>query len=344
MKAASFILISAIAFLAGCGGGVAPSATVSGAAAVPFGRAPVPAAKPHAHIYWTLYAGTSLPQVQIAKVPMRTKSKVKSVDYSSKNDLLYTSGLGVDSEGRLWILSFGQYSGNPTSVLVFDLPLKSGSLPRYTFVLSGTSGADALAFDPSGNLWVTSPGNSSVMEYAGPFNESGTLSAAIAIQAPPSYSPAGIAIDASANVYVSNFNSTGTNSIGVLAPPYNGYPFFLNGLTAPGGLAFDKQGDLYASSNGSKPAVVRYDSNDLQSGDKPSIVDAAGLPANSYEAAFTFTKKGDLYAANCGDAASAGIDVWPLSREKFGATLKPSVLYTNADIQSAACAWGIAVK
>ena len=190
---------------------------------------------------------------------------------------------------------------------------------------------------------MTSPGNTSVLEYAGPCAKSGTLSPAITISA-PGYKPSGIAADKSSNVYVSNFESAGTKSIGVLAPPYNGAPYWLNGLSAPGGLVFDKQGNLYASTNGSAPAVVRYNNDDLKKGNKPSIVDPTGLPAGSYGAAFAFTSAGDLYAANCGNSNSAGIDVWPLSNKEFSKTLSPSVLYSNADIQDAGCAWGIAIK
>ncbi|HLX25998.1 MAG TPA: hypothetical protein VKR05_03335 [Candidatus Cybelea sp.] len=344
MKTGSVALVCCTGLLAGCGGGLAASPPVSTTVSQSVGNPWTRAAKAAAHVYWTLYAGSSFPQVQIARLPIKAKSKAKSIGHTSSNDLLYTSGLAVDLAGRLWILSFGKYGGNPTSALVFDLPLKDASVPRYTLVLSGTSGAAALAFDPSGNLWVTSPGNTSVLQYTGPFNKSGTLNPAITINAPSGFDPSGIAVDKSANVYVANFDSTGTNSIGVLGPPYNGNPFFLKGLTAPGGLAFDKEGNLYASSNGSNLAVVRYNADDLKSGDKPSIVDAAGLPADSYEAAFAFTKKGDLYAANCGNSGSAGIDVWALSRQNFGAKLKPSVVYTNSDIQQAGCAWGIAIK
>jgi sugar lactone lactonase YvrE len=250
----------------------------------------------------------------------------------------------VDSAGRLWVVSFSKSGASPSEVAVFKLPLKSASVQLYTFVLSGTNGVNALAFDPSGNLWVTSPGNGSVLEYTAPFKKSGTLSPALTVAGPPSYKPSGIAIDKSAAVYVSNFNSTGTQSIGVLRPPYSEEPYFLKGLTAPGGLAFDKAGDLYASSNGTSHAVARYDSDDLKSGDKPSVVDSTGLPASSYEAAFAFTATGDLYAANCGNSGAAGIDVWPLSRQKFGAKLAPSLLYTTADVTQAGCAWGIAVK
>src|ERR1700731_4676023 len=148
------------------------------------------------------------------------------------------------------------------------------------------------AFDPSGNLWVTSPGNQSVVEYTGPFTQSATLTPATILTAGVDV-PFAVAVDKNANVYISNNGSTGTNSIAVVSPPYTGEPYFLNGLTAPGGLVFDNAGNLYASSNGSAPAVVRYNSNHLKSGDQPSIVDPAGLKATSYEASFAFTAHGD---------------------------------------------------
>ncbi|HEY6326396.1 MAG TPA: hypothetical protein VIW73_07810 [Candidatus Cybelea sp.] len=299
--------------------------------------------KPH-YVYWTLFASCSYPQIQFAKLPLKTSSSHTSYYCSKGNGLQYTSSLGIDSSGRLWVVSFSQSGAKPSEVAVFKLPLRATSVQQYTFVLSGTNGADALAFDPSRNLWVSSPGNSSILEYKGPFTKSGTLTPALTVNVRSGYNMYSLAFDKSANLYASNANSKGRNSIGVLKPPYTGDPYFLNGLTGSGGLAFDKAGNLYASSNGSKPALVRYNSNDLKSGDKPSIVDPAGLPASSYEAAFVFTATGDLFAANCGNAGSAGIDVWPLSRTKFGAKLKPSVLYTNSDLQQVGCAWGIAIK
>jgi hypothetical protein len=346
MSLRTVALILFAAALAGCSnaafGPLAPSG--AGVSLAPVQPAAPQHAKKHHYVYWTLFASCKYPQIQFARVPMKSTSKATSYHCSRGNGLSYTSGLGVDSSGRLWVVSFSKYGAKPSEVAVFKLPLKATSVQEYTFVLSGTNGANALAFDPSGNLWVTSSGNSSVLEYAGPFKKSGTLSPALTLTGPSSYNPSGIAIDKSATIYVSNVNSTGTDSIGVLGPPYSGQPYFLDGLTAPGGLAFDKHGNLYASSNGSEPEVVRYDSNDLKSGDKPSIVDPAGIPASSYEAAFAFNANGDLYAANCGNAGSAGIDVWPLSRKQFSAKLRPSVLYTNSDITQIGCAWGIAIK
>jgi hypothetical protein len=338
MKVRSIALGFSIVLLSSCGGGFGPPASPSA-----FVSAAITRQKVQQKVYWTLFAGAAYPQVQIATVPLRAKSKVVSIDNTSQNDLLYSSGMAADSAARLWILSFGQGSGDPTSALVFNLPINAKSAPRYTFVLSGTSGADALAFDPSGNIWVTSPGTHEVFEYKGPFTKSATLTPAVTLNG-GSDNPFGIAVDHSAKVYISINNSSGTNSIAVATPPYKHKPYFLNGLTAPGGLAFDKSGNLYASSNGATPAVVRYDSSDLKSGDTPSVVDATGLPANSYEAAFALTAKGDLYAANCGNSGTAGIDVWPLSSKKFGSKLAPSVEYTNGKLQLVGCAWGLAIK
>lgn len=328
------------AMLTGCSSqGLAPSPAAPQAAA-PGATA---AAKKAGHfVYWTLYAGRTYPEVQLAKTPMTKKSKVANIGGGTANDLNYTSGVTFDKSGRLWILSFGAYDGNPVTAVVFKLPLKAASKPIYAFVLSGSDGSDAITFDPSGNLWVSSPGNNDVLEYTGPFTKSGTLDPALMLNG-GGLQPYGVAFDASSNLYISISNSSGTDSIAVDAKPYTGSPYFLDGLNKPGSLRFDKNGNLYSSTNGSSgAALVRYDKNDLKSGDTPSIVDATGLPSSSYLSAFAFTSTGDLYVANCGNSNSAGIDVYPTSRKQFSSKLAPSLLYSNADIEGAGCAWGIA--
>ena len=302
-----------------------------------------PVGTDHQSVYWTLFANADFPQVQIAEVPLIKKAKVASIDSTPQNNLIETSGVAFDNAGRFWILSYGEVNGVPTSALVFDPPITRSSTPAITLVLNGTVDADGLAFDPSGNLWVSSPGNESVVEYTGPFTESGEPTPATVLTAGIN-NPFAVAVDEKGNVYISNNASTGTNSIAVEKPPYTGQPYFLNGLTGPGGLIFDSDGNLYASSSGTPPAVVRYNRNHLKNGDLPSIVDSAGLRPTSYEAAFAFTATGDLYAANCGNENTAGIQVWPLSTERFGKRLKPSVRYTNKKILQQGCAWGIAIQ
>jgi hypothetical protein len=347
-----FSVFVSTALLAACGG----PAFVSGPGA------PVSLANPnlltedvtsHQRVYWTLFAGSAYPQVQIAAVPLHATSKTTSIFNNSNNSLLYSSGMHVDETGRLWILGFGVYRGDPGSVSVFTLPLRMTSTPKYTFVLSGTSDPDHLTFDQLGNLWVNSHGNNAVLEYTGPFTKSGTLRPKTTLT-DGIISPSGIALDRTGNVYVSLSTSEGGHSIAVFkAPASNKTPFYLRGLDGPGGLIFDAKGNLYASSNGApdaainggpRAAIVRYDSGDLAKGDSPSISDSAGFPAGSYESDFALTKTGDLYYANCGSAGSVGVYVYPTSKKAFSSNLSPSVVYTNTYLQDVGCAWGIAIK
>lgn len=333
--------------LAGCGGGGVEPSGVTAWNAVGGVTAPGTTrnGRKRQHVYWTLYAGSSSPQLQIARVPLKSNSAVVDVDSDPSNDLLYTSGVAFDSAGRLWVLSFGQHSGNPVTAVAFEPPVTGSSKPLYEIVLNGAQSSNALAFDPSGNLWVTSPPNDSVMEYKAPFKKSGTRNPALTLSA-SGFAPWGIAFDKSGNLYASDSNSTGKDSIAVLAPPYKGAPYFLNGLTNPAGLAFDKSGNLYASTyRSSGAAVVMYRRTDLKSaGAIPSIVDATGLPSGSYVAAFSFTAHGDLYAANCGNSSSSGVDVYPTGTQPFGKHLAPKLEYSNAEIAAAGCVWGIAVR
>jgi hypothetical protein len=332
-------LLACAMLVAACGGsattsGSVPPGPLSAAASAEPGKNPQ-------HVYWTLFAGQYYPEVQIAKVPLRAKSKVTNIGGNSGNTLNYASGMHVDSTGRLWILVFGTYSGDPGSVSVFDLPLQPTSLPKLTFVLSGTSDPDHLTFDPLGNLWVTSHNNDSVLEYTGPFKTSGKLSPATTLTDGITQ-PAGIAFDKHGNLYV-GVQSSGTKSIAVFPKPIsNKQPLYLDGLDGEGGLIFDARGNLYASSDGNPTAIVRYNSNDLANGDKPSIVDSTGLPDQAYESDFSLSATGNLYFANCGTNSS--IFVYPTSTKAFSSKLAPSVDYTNPDITGAGCAWGIAIK
>lgn len=339
-----FSLFVSAALLAACGGPAFVSAP----------GAPAPFANPnlltedvtsHQRVYWTLFAGSAYPQVQIAAVPLQPKSKTSSIFNNANNSLLYSSGMHVDKTGRLWILAFGAYRGDPGSVSVFTLPLRVTSTPKYTFVLSGTSDPDHLTFDHLGNLWVNSHGSNAVLEYNGPFTKSGTLRPNTTLT-DGIISPSGIALDPVGNVYVSLSTSEGANSIAVFKTPIsNKKPFYLGGLDGPGGLIFDAKGNLYASSNGGRrAAIVRYNSGDLAKGDKPSILDSAGFPTGSYESDFALTKAGDLYYANCGSAGSVGVYVYPTSKKAFSSKLSPSVSYTNEYLQDVGCAWGIAIR
>src|ERR1700734_2656087 len=132
MKTRSIASLALSSALCACSGGVQPFT----GSAVPRGGDTATAAKASHFVYWPLYDSCSFPQIQFARVPLKKKSTSQDLDCSSGNGLGYSSGLHVDSSGRLWVLYFGKYGGNPGSAAVFKLPLTASSTPEYTFVLS----------------------------------------------------------------------------------------------------------------------------------------------------------------------------------------------------------------
>ena len=232
---------------------------------------------------------------------------------------------------------------------VFTLPITPASVPVLVFRLPSSGGIDFITFDNAGNLWASDFANILEYKFTPPFTTSRTLVPAVTLSLPGFTNPAGNAIDAAGNVYVSDIGSTGTNSIAVFRAPVTNTSspaFYLNGLVAPGGLIFDAQGNLYASSHqtAQPKAIVRYNSNNLVSGARPNIVNTLG-PTQGYEAAFAFDAAGNLYVADCGAPGNgAGIRSYSTATSPFSSTMVPSATYTNATINSIGCVWGIAIR
>ncbi len=118
-------LLIALVLVAGCGRGIEPPAPGSVAVSSAFSAEAI-AQK----AYWTLFAGAAYSQVQIAGVLLTTKPKLLGLHGSSQNDLMYSSGMAVEASGRIWVLSFGHSSGNPSSAVVFNAPITPKSKPK----------------------------------------------------------------------------------------------------------------------------------------------------------------------------------------------------------------------
>ncbi len=299
-------------------------------------------------IYWTLFDGQpSSPQIAMATLPLTAASTVTVVPLSAT--LRETAGMTFDVSGRLWVVSYPQGGGIISAV--FIPPLSPASTPALVFNMPPSGDIDFLSFDHAGNLWASDYGNDLEYMFTPPFTTSRTLTPAVTLSLPGFTHPSGNAVDAAGNVYVSNLNSTGTNSIAVFKAPVTSASvpaFYLNGLTGPGGLIFDAQGNLYASSqpNGAAlKSIVRYNSNHLVSGAMPDIVNTTGLGTQNYEAAFAFDALGNLFVADCGGPVvnGQGIRSYPTATNPFSSTLAPSATYTNAAITSVGCVWGITV-
>ena len=335
MKHFSLALALALPILAGCGSG-APSQLPSLGAAQPQG---VPAGT-GVNVYWSLFYAGLNPQVEIAKAPLKSQSKVTDIDGNSHNLLVCANAMRFVGS-KLWIMNLSPcHSYGESIVQVYSLPLKANSAPEKTFILSGPMFADHMAFDASGNLWVPSYVTNTVYEYDGPFDSTGTLSPSITLTH-GFKTPQGLGFDSRGNLYVANTGTTnGKNAITVYkAPISNSKPYYLKGVTSPSGLTFDKSGNLFVSSNGTTGAVAEYASDHLKSGSAPTIVDSTGLAPSPYGADLNFDAAGNLYDADCG--SSPGIYSYPTATKKFSSSLKPT-FYTNDTVTAIGCVWGVA--
>lgn len=168
-------------------------------------------------------------------------------------------------------------------------------------ITSGMNCPKGIAFDASGDLWVSNHGTSgtpgaSVVEYAAGAlgsNPSPALTLSNGVSTPNA-----IAFDASGNLWVVNGGTGAVNEYAGTALAQNPAPeaTLTSGLAAPQGLAFDASGDLWVASYGnssSGPTVVEYAAATLG----PSAPTSATIPLAAPAEGLAFDKHGDLWVA-----------------------------------------------
>jgi sugar lactone lactonase YvrE len=302
---------------------------------------------PVQHVFWDLFYGRSLMhQLEYTTAPLAGTSKYTDVAGTAGNRLRCTSGMTTDAKGRLFVLSYpsGCSAPDTATIEVFNMPVHPSSTPAHTLTLPGTGDDDLLVFDRAGNLWVEDGYSSIIYKFRGPFTTSKTLVPVLTLST-GKVRPSGLAVDRRGDLFVANLLSKNAKSIAVYHAPVSAstVPTYLYGLTEPGGLTFDAQGNLYAfTTRANAPALVRYNSNHLGSGALPNIEDTAGLAGKMpYAASFAWDASGNLYMADCGQHAA--IRKYPLAFIAFSAHLAPIESYTNASLKSVGCVWGIAI-
>jgi sugar lactone lactonase YvrE len=221
--------------------------------------------------------------------------------------------VAFDSSGNLWVAD-----ASNGRVLEFVPPLTNGEkasivLGQVNFTAySCGAGQSAmctsygLAFDSSGNLWVSDPGGDRVLQFSPPFTSNEKASIVIgqpnfissgysAATAASLNNPRGIAIDSSGNLWVADF---GFNRVLKYAPPFsnnesasvvlgqrNSTGNFTSttrwGLNNPNGITFDSSGSLWVADAGNN-RVLRFDSP-FSVGENASVV----LGQRSYTSSYS---------------------------------------------------------
>jgi len=190
--------------------------------------------------------------------------------------MTFPYGAAEDSAGNIYVADYGN-----NRVLQFKQPLSNGmsaslAIGQPDFV-TGTSNTTqnglhqplGLAFDSSGNLWVTDIGNHRILQYKPPFatgmnaslvlGQANFTSGGHATTSSGLWNPSYIAFDGSGNLWVGD---AGNNRVLEFKPPFatgmaaslvigqanfvsSGAATTASGLAYPAGIAFDSGGNLW---------------------------------------------------------------------------------------------------
>ncbi len=257
-----------------------------------------------------------------------------------QEQLYLPTAVAVDSSGNLWAAD-----AQDNRVVEYASPLSTGTnaslaIGQVSLALSNPEGGGAglsypfdLAFDRSGNLWVTDTDNNRVLEFSPPFATGMTASLVIgqssfttyegATSSSGLYYPAGIAFDSSGNLWVADsgnsrvleFKAPLTSGMSAsLVLGQSGFTTSLPGASAsriysPFSLAFDISGNLWVADSGNS-RVLGF-AQPFSSGESATLVvgqtgftsrDPGIGPTGLYvPEAIAFDRLGNLWVADTGN-------------------------------------------
>jgi sugar lactone lactonase YvrE len=269
---------------------------------------------------------------------------IGQTDFTSTNAAPGPAGLNApeflafDHSGDLWVSDYKN-----SLVAEYAPPFKNGSsavleVGSPSFSTDGCSGSGAssvcspngIAFDPSGNLWVTDVQNDTVVEFTTPFTTGESVSTVIGgqsdgqVNASNLSEPYGIAFDSSGNLWVAD--ASNNRVVEYKAPLTSGEAASLvigqtsltstvddqtrANMSSPQDVAFDKAGNLWVAdtddsrvmefagpfSNGEEAAQVIGQDNftSYVQGDSQSII---SLPE-----AIAFDHSNNLWVSDSGNS------------------------------------------
>lgn len=161
-------------------------------------------------------------------------------------------GLQFDAGGNLYVANFGG-----GSVLKFEPPFNSGSLPSWTFPVCGGAGAgcglNAITFDSTGDLYVSDSFGGNVFKLDLPAGTVSTFASNELLRpAPlghgfPGFGANGLAFDAAGeNLYIANTADDRVLKYHIATKTLSSFAESVNGAD---GITFDGEGRLWVAAN-----------------------------------------------------------------------------------------------
>ena len=229
------------------------------------------------------------------------------------------SGIAVDSSGNIYVANEGSNNGELDSITVYSAGSRGNAAPAKIIAGSSTKldRPGGVAVDSKGNIYATSfgaEGNSSVAILVYAKDSAGNVAPSESIDGDCALlsCPGGIALDASANIYVTNPGNiaSGDESVAVfthdmLTPGQTGqcwrpaYEIFgpKTGIAQPFGIAVDSIGGIYVTNSDADANSVLV----FQTGDNGNVTPTATIATQNEIFAPTSVavdSSGKIYVAN----------------------------------------------
>ncbi len=159
-----------------------------------------------------------------------------------------------------------------------------------TFIGSNIFGPNGIAFDPSGNVYVSNGASTSISKFNSTGNFLSTIGSSVTLAG-----PAGLAVDSQGNLYAANFGEVGSaalrNTVAKFNPAGTYVGAISNNVNRPFGVLVDAADNLYVG-NWFTNKISKFDSSgtfQTTLGDSNNINGPMGLAKDS---------GGNLFVAN----------------------------------------------
>lgn len=140
MKLLPVVFALAVPVVAGCSGQALKQPSLPALPAPSIGGDAAARIGPNAtaqSVYWTLFYAQPNPQVEVAKLSLKSTSQVTRIDGNGDNQFVCANAIrSVGS--KLWVMNLSPCHASDSSIVqVYSLPLTTHSKPTLTIVLSG---------------------------------------------------------------------------------------------------------------------------------------------------------------------------------------------------------------